>query len=558
MNWKNVAHLIRVDMKSGRLIRGQRLTKYRESKLWTYVIYGGALALGLIAGIAGGFIYNSVSALDPQTEALFNQGLLSLFLSLPILVLIYNLVFTMMQQIQRSGVKFSIQAPYWLPITWEEHTVAAALANLLGFPAASVIFIGAAIIVLSTFMNQVAYAVITFIAVIAGAFMASVITEIFRVLQVRFIGAVYRSTGRAAIWVRFAGSLLFLILFYVVYFIMTGAGAITFVQTIATAQNAIWFVPFVWLSMTLYSFIHGLFLQTLAFLTMSVLFIFGLFYGAVVLNRRFGLYEPPAITVSRGVYTPRAGFLGRLGFSMAEAALIRKDLKAFTRRRELMFIFVIPLVIIMAPLLQALGSSGEAMPPQASPFLFALVFLMPGAVVAIGMGTIMIGEEGSAMWRIYSSPISAQSLVKSKYSFMVFFSALITIITGLVGIVAFHPSPRTILIASPLSLLLMLALGAISLANGIQGADFTELPRPRMIRTQWSLLNLIFCGLAALAILAPMIPVALTLVAPVNLLPTIDPYLTLVVSGVIASIITFAAYRIALRNARELLAKAEA
>lgn len=561
MNWKNVAHLIRVDMKSGRLIRGRRLTKYRESRFFTYLLYGGALALGSAVGVLAGLFYSavSVSTLDPQLKTLFHEGVLNLFLSLPTLVLIYSLVFTMMHQIQRSGVKFSVQAPYWLPITWEEHTLASTLANLLGFPLTSIVFIGSAIILVSIFMGQVAYAVLTFFALLASAFLASAITEIFRILQVRFIGAVYKSSGRAAVWVRFVGSLLFFIVFYIVYFLITsGVGAIAFVQTVASAQSAVWFIPFVWLGMILYSFINGLILQALIFLTLSLLFILGLFHMAVILNRRFGLYEPPAITVSRGVYAPRTGFLGKLGFSNIEAALIRKDLKAFTRRRELMYIFVVPIVIMIMPLMQSLGAMGEPVPTEASPFLFALVFLVPGAIIAMGMGNMIIGEEGGAMWRIYSAPISAKSLVKSKYFFMVFFSILVTIVTGIVGILVFHPSLRVTLVAFMESLLLVFALGAVSLANGIKGADFTELPRPRMIRTEWSLINLVACFLVAIAILIPFIPYALTSIPFVSAQPAIDLYQAVVISAVIAFVIMCVAYKIALKNARELLTKAEA
>lgn len=564
MNWKNVAHLIRVDRKSGRLIRGRRLTRYRESRFFTYLLYGGALALGLAVGAIAGLIYTTVSVVaDPQLMELFYQGLLDLFLSLPTLVLIYSMVFTMMQQIQRSGVKFSVQAPYWLPITWKEHTLASILANLLGFLLVSIIFIGSAIIVLSIFMGQVAYAVLTFFALLVSAFMASAITEIFRILQVRFIGAVYKSSGRAAVWVRFVGSLLFFIVFYIAYFLLTsGAGAIAFVQTVASAQGAVWFIPFVWLGMTLTSFINGLFLQALIFMALSLLFILGLFYAAVIFNRRFGLYEPPAITVSRGVYAPRTGFLGKLGFSRVEAALIRKDLKAFTRRRELMYIFVLPIVILIMPLMQSLGATGTPVPTEASPFLFALVFLMPGAVIAMGMGNMIIGEEGGAMWRIYSAPISAKSLVKGKYFFMVFFSILVTIVTGIVGILVFHPSLRVILVALIESLLLVFALGAVSLANGIKGADFTELPRPRMMRTMWVIINLIACFLVASAILAPIIAYVFALfigsIIPfVSMKPVIDLYQAVVISAVIAVVIMFVAYKLALKNARELLTKAE-
>jgi len=367
MNWKNVLHLIRIDMKSGRFLRGRRLTRFRESRVFTYVLYGGALVLGLVVGALAGMFYVSASATDPNFAALANQVMLNLFFGLPTLVLIYSLVFTTMQQIQRSGAKFSVQAPYWLPITWGEHTLASILASLFGFPLVSIVFIAPAIILFSTFTGQVVAAAVAILAVCAAAFMASTVTEVFRILQIRFIGAVYKSTGRAAIWVRFVGSLLLFLVFYIVYFyVVSGSGGIYLVQTIASAQSAIWFIPFVWLGMTLYSFLNGLILQGIAFVVLSLGFIAALFYLATWLNGRYGLYEPPAITVSRGVYAPKTGLLGRLGFSATERALIRKDLKAFTRRRELMVVFIIPIIVILALIMQALGQMGGPVPTEAS------------------------------------------------------------------------------------------------------------------------------------------------------------------------------------------------
>ncbi len=268
----------------------------------------------------------------------------------------------MLQQIQRSGIKFSSEVPYWLPITWQEHTLASVLANLLGFPLASIVGISAGILVFSVFIGQFLFGSGVVVAVCAAAVMASATTEILRVLQVRFIGAVYKSTGRAAVWVRFAGSLIFFLVVYFVYFYFTqGSAALIFIQSVAKTQSTVWFVPFVWLGMTLYSFINGLLLQGLAFLAVSILFILGLFILATALNKRFGLYEPPAITISKGIYAPKVGFLGRLGFSTAEAALIRKDLKAFTRRRELISVFILPVVILIIPLTQSVGSSSASM-----------------------------------------------------------------------------------------------------------------------------------------------------------------------------------------------------
>jgi hypothetical protein len=558
MNWKNVLILMQVDRKSGRLIRGRKLTKYRENKFFAYWAYWIALALGLAVGVLVGLAYNSISAGGPNLQAQFQLGTLSLFLSLPTLVLIYSLVFTMMQQIQRSGVKFSSQAPYWLPITWQEHTLASILANLMGFPLASILFIGSAIIVFSIFIGQVLAAVLTLLAVCGAAFMASATTEVFRILQVRFIGAVYKSTGRAAVWVRFVGSLLFFIVFYVAYFYVTsGAGTITFIQTVASAQNAAWFIPFVWLGMTLYSLMNGLLLQGLAFLFLSILFIVSLFFLAALLNRRFGLYEPPAITVSRGVYAPRTGFLGKLGFSTVEAALIRKDFRAFTRRRELMTIFIVPIVVIMVPVMQSLSWVNEPVPPQLILFMIATTFLFPASILVMSLGNFMIGEEGQAVWRIYSSPLSPKNLVKSKYFFIILFSLLVLAITGIFGILIYHPSLHATIVAFFEPVFLVFALGSISLSNGIKGADFSEAPRPRMIRVKWAIISLIGCLLAALAVLAPFVPYMLSTIVPNLFVAFIDSYLATVVSGIIAAVITVIFYRVALKNANELLTKAE-
>ena len=567
MNWKNVLNLMQVERKSGRLIRGKKLTKYRENRFLAYWPYWLALALGVAGGVLVGIIFNFATSADAELVSLFQAGALSLFFSLPTLVLVYSLVFTMMQQIRLSGVKTSSQVPYWLPITWEEHTLASVLASLMGFPLASVVFIISIIMVFSAFIGQVFVfaAALTSLALFAAAFMASASTEILRVLQLRFIGAVYKSSGRAAVWVRFAGSLLFFIIFYIGYFYVTSGGALTVVQTIASAQTAAWFIPFVWLGISLYyftSFTLTSLLLGFLFMGLSLLFIAALFFLATSLNKRFGLYEPPAITVSRSVYAPKTGLLGKLGLSTVEAALIRKDLRAFTRRRELMTIFIFPIVIILVPIMQSLGQGG-AMPSSVSTILLATTFLLPASVMAMSMGSFMIGEEGKAIWRIYASPISASSLVRSKYFFIILFSLIVFAITGIFGFAFYHPSLRATTVACFETVFLVFAVGAISLSNGISGADFTEAPRARMIRQSASLKNLFVCLLAGLAMLAPFFPYILTSTLS-EMLPDLfggaffDPFISLIISAVIAVVFAVVFYRIALKNASELLRKAEA
>jgi hypothetical protein len=400
------------------------------------------------------------------------------------------------------------------------------------------------------------------LAMLAAAFTASATTEVFRILPVRFIGAVYKSTGRAAVWVRFIGSILFFLVFYIIYFyVVSGTGAIIFIQTIASVQTAAWFVPFVWLGMTLYSLAYGFLLQGVAFLSLSVLFIVGLFYLATLLNRRFGLYEPPAITISRGVYAPKTGFLGKLGFSTVEAALLRKDLKAFTRRRELMSIFIVPIVAVIVPMMQSFGIRGANAASETPAFVatifLAVTFLFPAAIMVMMLGNFMMGEEGQAVWRIYSSPISAKTLVKSKYAFMLFFSLMVLLFTGAIGYVLFQPSLRATLTLSLEAIFMAFALGALSLSNGIKGADFAEVPRPRMIRTEWGIINMLTCLAAGLAVLAPLALYAIPTFFGGSIAPVIELYQAVIISAVIAVILTVVFYKMAVGNAKELLEKAE-
>jgi len=183
--------------------------------------------------------------------------------------------------------------------------------------------------------------------------------------------------------------------------------------------------------------------------------------------------------------------------------------------------------------------------------------------MVMSLGNLMIGEEGQAVWRVYSSPVSARNLVKSKYFFIVFFSLAVLAITGIFGFLMYHPSLRATIVASFETVFLVFALGSVSLSNGIKGADFTETPRPRMIRTSWSFINLAACLLAGIAMLAPFLPYVLssTLSAFLPGLTgwgaLLDPYQALVVSAIIAIILTVIFYRVALKNAKELLTKAE-
>ena len=568
MNWKNVLLLIGADTKSYRLVSGRRFRGFRESKIATYSLYIGALLLGsLIGWIIGGF-YSGMS--DPQMKVLVLEGAISFFISFPTFALLYGLVFTQMSQIQRIGAKVSIQPLYWFPITWEEHTLASITANILGVPLAFTVFVASGITVASMFMGVVPLAFLTIFALLLSVFMASATTEISKVLQVRVSGAITKAAGRAAIWLRLVGSIVFFLVFYAVYFsLYSQTSPLLLLEMIATGQKSVWFIPYVWPGMALSYLALGLPFETTVFSLTSIAFVYVLFLVAANLNVRYGLYEMPAIRISRGAYVPKTGFLGRLGFSPSEAAVMRKDFKAFTRRQELAYIFIFPVIFAIMPVLSMMRTGAEAPTPQAlrtlHSILFAFLALLPGTIMTTTLGSMMIGLEGAPVWYLYSSPITAKSLVKAKYSFSVLFSFVATLTCSVIGGAIWTPSIRLTVLCVVEAVFLTLSLSMVSLSFGIRGADFRELPRPRMIRPKWMLVNGLVCIVLAAAIVSPIIPYAVNLffetigasiIVPLPI-PEAYLYFALPASGAIAYAVTRVFRSTALKNAGNFLASAE-
>ena len=558
MNWKTVRHLIGVDVKSGRMMRGQRLRNYTVGRS-RFSGYYGYLASAVIGAVVGGLIawFYTTQIADSAFQSLFATGFASFQIALPLIIVIVTLVFMMMQQLQRSGANLTRQAPYWLPVTWQEHTLASIVAEVLGIPLISLAAISPAVLIIGAVAGQEALAVGSVIAMFAAAFMAGATAEIIRLLQTRFTGAVYKTSGKAAIWVRFLGTIIFFIIFYIVYFyIIYGTGLVSVVSAVASAQGSVWFVPFVWPGMTLYSFLNGLLVQGFAFLALSAAFILGMYCLAVALNVKYGLYEPPAIKVSAGVYAPKAGMMGKFGFSTVESAIMRKDFKAFTRRRELMSAFIPIIVFVLIPIMSSIGTTGSStggFPPQ-----LGLVFstVLPVSMLCMTMGGFMTGEEGQSVWRIYISPVSAKAFVKSKLTFVLLFVFLVLPITSIIGFFIYHPTSNTIITMIAESIFFAFALSTLSLANGIRGADFTEVPRPRMMRVDWSFLNMGACILAGLGIIAPLAPYLLArfILGGTAIIGLLEG---LIISGVIAAVMAVAFYLLAVNNAKNLLARAE-
>jgi hypothetical protein len=567
VNWKNVLLLISIETKSNRLVGGKRFRRFRENKAMKYALYFGASLLGSVIGWLFGNFYSGIQ--DIQTKNLFVQEMTIFFTSLPTIALLYGLVFTQIGQIRRIRMNISVQPLYWFPITWGEHTLASIAANILGVPLAITACVSFGIVVASIYMGLVPLTLFATFSLLLSVLIASATTEITRISQVRTSGAITKAAGRAAIWLRLIGSMVFFVVFYAIYFsLYSSTNPFLLLEIVAKGQSLLWFVPYVWPAIALSYFANSQILEALVFSVTSIAFTYALFLAATKLNTRYGLYEIPAIRISSGAYVPRPGLLRKLGFSPSEAAVMRKDFKAFTRRLELSYVFLFPILFTIMPIFSAMGTGGQGAPQPylLNTFLFVYLTLMPGTITAMTLGTMMISLEGESIWYIYSSPINARSLVRGKYFFTLFYSLAVTLACSLIGGIFWTPSQlMTAIVYFFEAIFLIFPLSMVSFSYGIKGADFREYPRRRMVRPKWSLINGLVCIILALIIISPIIPYTLNLFFEVSQVPiTISlpvpeayPFIALSISGVIACTVAYIFYHKAVRGAEQFLIKAK-
>ena len=567
MNWRNILLLVSVNAKSSRLLGGGGFRRFKENRLFTYMLYLGVCVLGSLFGWFFGSFYGGL--IDAQVRMHVLSAAKSFYASFPTLALLYTLILTQMSQLQRIRVKAQVQPLYWLPITWEEHTLASIIASILGSPLATTLFIAFAVITASIPIGLICMTPIMIFALFPCVFMASATTEITKILYVRVSGAINRMAGRMAIWIRLVGSIIFFAIFYMIYFLLCyRRNLIVLLEAVSAGQRVLWFIPYLWPGIALSSFADGRVLEAVLFSSMSAAFSYLLFLLATKLNFRYGLYEAPAIKVSTGIHISKAGLLGRLGFSPAETAIIRKDFKAFTRRQDMVYILILPVVFAIVPVLSAvwaepnIAASGNSRPIRL--FLSAFLTLIPGLIVSMEIGTRMIGLEGSSVWYIYSSPIDARSLVRAKYAITVLLSFAAMVVSSMIGYAFFASSASVAILSVAEAVLLILSISMVSLSFGIRGADFRELPKPRMIRTKWAIIGGLTCLVLAAVTVLPGILYALSFI--IQIVPTVkalifpsEVYLfaALSTSGILAFAITYEFYRTAIKYAEEFLASPE-
>jgi predicted permease len=552
---KNVLRLYGVYSKSSRLIAKGKFRRYKDKWWLNYAAYAVLLLFG--AGF-GALIALGISAIGGD-QAPIQAGAASIFVSLPVLAILYSLYFTQMSQIQRMGANTMVQPIYWFPLTWEEHTLASILTSMSA-PMAITLLLVPVILIPSFTIGMLPLGMLTIVALVAGMAMSGATAEILKGVQSRVVGALSKRAGRLTVWARFVVTLGIFTLVYVFYFAINRADIMSLVQSLASGIMIAWFIPYLWPGIVLYEAYHGSWPEAIAFTAASASFVWILYRLAVRSSAKYALKDTSAIRISGGSYVPKQGILQRTGISQPVAAIMRKDLRAYTRRPELMYVFLMPIVFVVSTLMPVMA--GRTGPDT---FSFFYLALEPPVVLAVFLASSIVGSEGDRRWYLFMSPLSPRSFVRAKYLFCTLISIVVALVAAAIAILLFSPTLYMIATGIVEALLLTFSIGMVALSFGIRGADFREAPRQRTVQPIWMMM----CMIASVALtLIVVLPVLAYGAADMfsglipGLLPSPMPHAYLfaawVISGVLALAIGSIFYVISVRFAGDLFKSMDA
>jgi len=323
---------------------------------------------------------------------------------------------------------------------------------------------------------------------VSTGFSGALVVEIIRSLANKFSSSFYKIGGRSVIIGRLIVTLSIIVLLSITYGAFFSPQIMSFIlSTLVSGISAVWFFPIVWPSLAILAHLKADLASSFAYTSMSLLFVLALFWIALKLRAKYWVSSPASIRLTHREYAPRRGFLRVLGFTSAEAALIRKDFKSFTRRTEAVLTVAGPTLMI-AMLYTLTGMFIET--PES-------ILIIP-VYFSIYLSLTSIGQEGDGVLNLYYLPISEKEIMRGKFGYAFLPSFVVLLLTMVLSALFVQPSIRWLASYLVVGTCLMVEAGLWGIAVGSKHADFTTVPRSRFISPNGAAIG--FFGFFAIAI----------------------------------------------------------
>jgi hypothetical protein len=473
----------------------------------------------------------------------------TIFGGIPIFLIGFFFTMGLLWELNASSESESADSINWLPISPSEYVFASTLSTTYTYSPLVLVTVGYSLPIGILTGNISAFLVVVIASVVA-AFIGSVTVEILRSLLARASTAFNKLGGRLMILLRILGIVLILLFIQTLF---SGFFIIRIINSVSSTSAATVLVPLLWPTLSITSILRSNPLSSVYFLLLSFGFLAVLASSALALRSKFWVSTPPSFHFSNTGTISGVSRLRKIGVSVISLALVRREIRSATRRKEVVRLMAIPIILPVMISFPALFSPAPT--TSVASGLISPLFLAVPLLFGVGLGTLFlgmtsIGQEGKRLWNLSSLPLEAEAVVTSK----ILFTSLISTIGLVLGlgltVLFFQVSILDALTFIAVGITLVLAEASLGVAIGSRYPDFSDGPRPRFVTIIGSIIGA-FLGVVVMLLMS--LPLLFLLLARVFLLLPFSLQLSFLLGGMLGLIFARISYSVSIRSVEGIL-----
>ena len=487
----------------------------------------------------------------PLTGPVAHQLVVTIFGGIPLFLVGFYFTMGLLWEVNASTEAESTDAINWLPITPGEYVAASALSTGYTYSPLLMVAFGYALPIGILTGNLAGFLVLVPIALLSTS-VGSVSVEILRSALASASTAFNKLGGRITVIMRILGIILILL---VTQLLFSGVFLIQIISSLVGTAAAASFVPVFWPTLAITKLLQSDFLGSAGFLGLSIALFLLLSYIALSLRAKYWAVTPGAIHFAGAGSVSGPSWLGYLGLSSPSIAMLKREIRSATRRKEVVRLMAIPIIMpimISFPAIFSPAPSSTSGPAQIDPIFLVIPFLFGIGLGSLFLGMTSIGQEGRRLWNISALPVSANMLVKSKLLFTFLVSSIGLGLGAVVSTLLLHASIFVILGFLGLGIVVILAEASLGIAIGSRFPDFSDGPRPRFVTVVGSIIGAVL-GIVEMAIMA--LPIILSFILRTFLSILMPLQFVLALSGAVAGLLAWIGYSMSIKPVDSILSE---
>jgi len=487
----------------------------------------------------------------PLTGPVGHQLVVTIFGGVPLVLVGFYFTMGLLWEVNASTEAESTDAINWLPITPGEYVAASSLSTGYTYSPLLMVAFGYALPIGILTGNLVGFLLLIPIALLSTS-VGSVSVEILRSALASASTAFNKLGGRITVIMRILGIIVILL---VTQLLFSGVFLIQIISSLVGTAAAASFVPVFWPTLAMTKLLQSDFLGSAGFLGLSIALFLLLSYIALSLRAKYWAVTPGAIHFGGAGSVSGPSRLGYLGLSSPSIAMLRREIRSATRRKEVVRLMAIPIIMpimISFPAIFSPAPSSTSGPAQIDPIFLVIPFLFGIGLGSLFLGMTSLGQEGRRLWNISTLPVSARMLVKSKLLFTSIVSSIGLCLGAAVSALLLDASIFVVLGFLGLGVIVILAEASLGIAVGSRFPDFSDGPRPRFVTVVGSIIGAVL-GIVEMAIMS--LPLVLSFILRTFLAILVPLQFALALSGAVGGLLAWIAYDLSIKPIESILSE---